>query len=73
MQKEDTSRVMHRIAAAMRAQAQETSQPDYRALMNRTADSLDVEAAAAAEAHYQEFSHMLSVFSDKVFSRSDWH
>ncbi len=57
----------------MRAQAQETNQTDYQALMNRTADSLEIEAAAIAETHYQEFSNVLAVFSDKLFSRSDWH
>ena len=73
MEKADTSRVMYRIAAAMRAQALQTNQQDYQALMNRAANSLDVEVAAIADAHYREFSNILSVFSDKLFSRSDWH
>jgi hypothetical protein len=73
MEKADISRIRHRIAAAMRAQALETDQPAYQALMNRTADSLDAEAAFMTEAHYQEFSDALEVYSGKLFSRGDWH
>jgi hypothetical protein len=71
MEKADTSRVIERIAAAMRAQALDTCQPDYQALMIRTADSLDAEAACITEAQYQEFSDALEVYSDKLFSRGN--
>jgi hypothetical protein len=73
MEKADTSRVMHRIAAVMRAQAQETNQPVYQALMIRAADSLDAEAACIAEAQYQDFSDALEVYTDNLFTHSDYH
>jgi hypothetical protein len=73
MEKADISRVRHRIATAMRAQALETNQPEYQTLMIRAADSLEAEAAFIAEARYQEFSDALEVYSNKLFSRSDRH
>jgi hypothetical protein len=44
MEKLDTSETLHRIAAKMRAQAEQTRLPEYQGLMLRTAMSLEMEA-----------------------------
>jgi hypothetical protein len=44
MEKLDTSETLHRIAAKMRAEAEQTQLPDYQGLMLRTAMSLELEA-----------------------------
>ncbi len=44
MEKLDTSQTLHRIAAKMRAQAEQTKLPEYQNLMLRTAMSLEIEA-----------------------------
>jgi hypothetical protein len=68
MNKLDTSRTMHQIAARMRLHALETSLPEYQDVMRRTANTLDTEAELIAEQHLLEFSCALQAFSDSQFS-----
>jgi hypothetical protein len=44
MEKLEKSETLHRIAAKMRAEALMTGLPDYRGMMLRTAESLELEA-----------------------------
>jgi hypothetical protein len=44
MEKLDTAETLHRIAAKMRVQAEQTGLPEYQCLMLRTAISLELEA-----------------------------
>jgi hypothetical protein len=53
----DTSVTLHRIAARMRAEAQQTSQPDYQRLMLRAAASFEAEAERLFE---DRFAALLS-------------
>jgi hypothetical protein len=65
MEKLDKLEVLNRIAAAMRAQAEETDLPEYQSMLIRTAISLEAEANGSGEmailevAGYPNFQHTL--------------
>ena len=64
MEKVDKSDVLIRIATAMRAQAEETDQPEYQRLLIRTAISLEAEASGMGD------MNILALSSNPTFRRS---
>ena len=62
MEKSNTPHILRQLADKMRRQAGETALPEYQAMMNRVAESLDAEANLVAEAQSQEFSQALNSF-----------
>ena len=70
MEKPDTSQTLRQLADKMRRQARETALPEFQGMMNRVAETLDIEAELVAERQSGDFSRALEGFCATPFIRA---